>query len=116
MNRHERLKAKAKTAEKKIDPARAREAEELRKVIGFTKTLTLSGVAISLIGCLLNVAIGSEIILWVLAAPGLLLAIIGYFQNYRKAVCPSCGTFLGAKPTMAKKLPARCPYCGRKWE
>jgi len=45
-----------------------------------------------------------------------LLAIIGYFQNYRKAVCPSCGTFLGAKPTMAKKLPARCPYCGRKWE
>ena len=33
MNRHERLKAKAKAAEKKIDPARAREAEELRKVI-----------------------------------------------------------------------------------
>lgn len=114
MTRHQRMKAAAKSAEK-IDPARVRESEELKKTIGFTKTLTLSGVAISLIGCLLNVATGSEMILWVLAVPGLLLAIIGYVQNYRKAVCPSCGTFLGAKPTMAKKLPERCPHCGRKW-
>ena len=112
MTRQQRMKAKPV---EKVDPARAQEAETLRKAISFSRTLTLSGVAIALIGCLLSLATDSEMLAWVFAGPGFLLAIIGYVKNYRGARCPRCDTFLGNKPTMAKKLPDHCPICGRKW-
>lgn len=114
MSKQQRMKAKAKTAEK-VDPARVREAEELRKIIGFTRTLLFSGIGISLLGCLLSAATDSDLMLWILAVPGLALAFIGYGINLRRARCPGCKGFLGAMPSIARSLPKSCPHCGRKW-
>lgn len=101
--------------QEKVDPTRVREAEELRKIIGFSKTLVLSGIGIALVGCLLSSATDSDLLLWVLGIPGFLVSAIGYVQNLRKAKCPACGGFLGAMPSIARALPERCPHCGRKW-
>ena len=111
---HERMKARAKVPEK-VDPIRQKEAEELRSIIGTTRTILFAGILISLLGCLLNVALETEIMVWVLGIPGLIIAFIGYGINLRRAKCPGCGGFLGAKPSIARKLPERCPHCGRKW-
>ena len=110
----QRLKAKPRTAEK-VDPARQKEADELRKIIGTTRTMLFVGIVISLLGCLLNVATDTEIMVWVLGIPGLILAFIGYGINLRRAKCPGCGGFLGAMPSVARSLPKSCPHCGRKW-
>ena len=118
MSRHQHERMKAKVRERvveKIDPARQKEAEDLRKIIGTTRTMLFAGILISLLGCLLNVATDSEIILWVLGVPGLILAFIGYGINLRRAKCPGCKGFLGAMPSIARSLPKSCPHCGRKW-
>ena len=114
MTRHQRMAAKAKAVQK-IDPERQKEAEELRKLIGFTRTLLFAGIGISLVGCLLSAATDSEILMWALGVPGLLLAFIGYGINLRRAKCPGCNGFLGAMPSIARSLPKCCPHCGRKW-
>ena len=115
MKKQKAHRAQKVKVQEKIDPARVREAEELRKIIGFTKTLVLSGVGIALVGCLLSTATDSDLLLWVLGIPGFLVSVIGYVQNLRRAKCPACDGFLGAMPSIARTVPERCPHCGRKW-
>ena len=114
MSRQQRLKAKAKPPER-VDSARQREAEGLRAVIGRSKGMVLGGVAVMLVGCLLSAATESDLILWIFSLPGMVLSIVGYVINIRRAKCPGCGGFLGAMPSIARKLPENCPHCGRKW-
>ena len=102
-------------AREKIDPQRQQEAEMLRGIIGRSKAFFFGGIAVSLIGCILSGAIGSDLLLWIFQIPGFILIFIGYFMNLRQAICPGCGKFIGAKPSIANRLPERCPHCGRKW-
>ena len=46
-HQHERMKARAKAPEK-VDPVRQKEAEELRSIIGTTRTILFVGILISL--------------------------------------------------------------------
>ena len=99
----------------KVDPRRQQEAEMLRAIIGRSKAFFFGGIAVSLIGCILSGAIGSDLLLWIFEIPGFILIIAGYLMNIRRAICPGCGKFIGSMPSLAHRLPERCPHCGRKW-
>lgn len=85
-----------------------------QKAIRVTNKTFLAGIAMLLLGIPIGAMEDSEVWMYAISGPGLLLAVWSYILNLRKAVCPHCGAFLGDLPRMAEKSHSYCSHCGEK--
>lgn len=85
-----------------------------RKVIRVTNRTYLAGIAMLLLGIAIGAMADAEAVMYVVSGLGLLLAVLSYMVNIRRAVCPHCGAFLGTPPRMAGSDQKYCSQCGKE--
>lgn len=85
-----------------------------RKVIRVTNRTYLAGIAMLFLGIAIGAMADAEALMYVVSGLGLLLAVLSYILNVRKAVCPHCGAFLGNLPRMAGGGCHYCSHCGKE--